>query len=97
MLNYIIAVSKDKYPIVLDYETNEENCEPDTGFIEEFECWYSDKEEYTDKYGEGFNSEVLSESGIYKIEGYDSGVDTQDGYHEGYTVTNIIKLSDLPY
>lgn len=33
MLNYIIAINTKKYPIILDYETNDKNCEPDVGRI----------------------------------------------------------------
>ncbi|NFF21821.1 hypothetical protein FDF76_13040 [Clostridium botulinum] len=97
MLNYIIAVNKDKkYPVILDYETNDKDCEPDVGYITEFDDWETDKEEYMDE-NCFFNEKVLSESGIYKIEGYDSYVNTPDGWYDGYKVTKITKLSKLPY
>lgn len=99
-MNYIIAVNKNnKYPIILDYETNDKDCCPEVGYITEYEDWLTKKEEYIEKgFDDWFDGEkILSESGIYRIEGYWELHDTQDGLFETYWVTKVTKLGELPY
>lgn len=99
MLKYIIAVTKyRKLPIVLECETDEHEITPDVAYIEGFDNWYTDKEEYSNKYTGEFDSDrLMSESGIYEVEGYDNSMVTTEGYNDRYTVTKVVKLSDLSY
>lgn len=99
-MNYIITVNKkNKFPIILDYETNNKELTPDVGYITEFDDWETRKEEYMDKNMECYfdGEKVLSESGIYKIEGHWESNNTPDGLYGTYWVTKVVKVSELPY
>lgn len=99
-MNYIIAVNKNnKFPIILDYETNDKDCCPEVGYITEFEDWETQVKEYMNNDMECYfdGEKVLSESGIYKIEGYWEENDTPDGLFETYWVTKVTKIEELPY
>lgn len=98
MLNYFVLVNKEKKLILIDYETNDSNCQPDVGY--EFECedWSTNNEEYMQDKDIFFDEKkVFKETGIYKVIGYDNSCDTPDGFMEDYMVEKIIKISELPY
>lgn len=98
MLNYIVLINKKKDLIVVDYETDVKDCHPDVGYIEECDEWRTDKEEYIeDNYIWFDKDKAFKESGIYKVEGYNSTTNTPDGNYYDYNVTNITKISDLKY
>lgn len=98
MLNYIILVNKRKDLIVLDYETNDKNCEPEIGYITECEEWRTDKEEYMEDNDIWFDkNKVFKETGVYRVEGYDSTTQTPDGDYYDYNIEKITKLCDLEY
>lgn len=98
MLNYIILVNKEKRIIVIDFETNKKNCEPDVGYETDCSCWSTRKLEYMQDNDVFFDEKrAFKETGVYKVFGYDNSCDTPDGYIEDYMVENIVKISDLPY
>lgn len=97
MLNYIIVINKDMKAIVIDYETDKKNCNPDIGYETDFEDWETKKEEYMNEFILFDSKKSFKEPGIYKVFGYDYSINTPDGEYYSYYVENIVKLSDLKY
>lgn len=98
MLNYIIAVNKNMKVIVLNFETNSDDCKCDIGYETDCCDWLTDREDYQEDKDIFFDiKKAFKDQGIYKVLGYESLSNTPDGIFENYNVKEIIKIGNLEY
>lgn len=98
MLNYIVAVNKDRRCIIIDYETDRKNCYPDIGYETDFDDWDTEVEEYMMDNDVFFDGEkAFREHGLYKVFGYDYTMNTPEGDSYYYMVEKIVKIQEFKY
>lgn len=98
MLNYIVFVNRKNNLIIVDAKTDIKGCSPEVGYDTDASDWNTSNKEYMSESAIFFDADKAFKSqGIYEVKGYDNSYNTSDGFVKEYMVTQIVKISELPY
>lgn len=99
MINYIVFVNKEKETIIILDSEHDSNYSPDIRYqVEPYWDWDTNNKDLQCDSEWNFDiHKAFDSTGVYKVYGFDTSLNTPDGLIGGYTVDKIEKISEFKY